>query len=203
MENSTMQKTVLFYGDSNTYGYDPRFVYGGRYPAEVRWTDQLRQALEGRWNVLDDGMNGRCIPSETGTRWFLQELKELPPVDLLAVMLGSNDYLNMRSPDPNAVAMKLKAFLDAVRDSGLVPEILVLSPPYIDFPEYPAFSRFSTRDGRLSAAIRAMVSEYPNGVFFENTESWGLETAFDGVHLSPQGHRAFAEHMKAWFEERL
>ena len=36
--------TLLCYGDSNTYGFDPRSYFGGRYPAEVRWTHRLAQA---------------------------------------------------------------------------------------------------------------------------------------------------------------
>ena len=27
---------IIFYGDSNTYGYDPRGFFGMRYPKEVR-----------------------------------------------------------------------------------------------------------------------------------------------------------------------
>lgn len=39
--------TLLCYGDSNTYGFDPRSYFGGRYPAEVRWTHRLAQAPAG------------------------------------------------------------------------------------------------------------------------------------------------------------
>ena len=32
---------MLCYGDSNTYGYDPRGFFGDRYPKESRWVDIL------------------------------------------------------------------------------------------------------------------------------------------------------------------
>ena len=38
-------KTVLCYGDSNTYGYDPRSYFGGQYPAGYRWVDLLAEKL--------------------------------------------------------------------------------------------------------------------------------------------------------------
>lgn len=34
-------REILCYGDSNTYGYDPREPLGGRYPTAVRWTGRL------------------------------------------------------------------------------------------------------------------------------------------------------------------
>ena len=36
--------TILCYGDSNTYGFDPRSWLGERYPADVRWTGLLRES---------------------------------------------------------------------------------------------------------------------------------------------------------------
>ncbi len=38
----TMGRRILCFGDSNTYGYDPRSYLGGRYPASVRWTALLK-----------------------------------------------------------------------------------------------------------------------------------------------------------------
>ena len=32
---------LICFGDSNTYGYDPRSFFGGRYPG--RWTDLLAE----------------------------------------------------------------------------------------------------------------------------------------------------------------
>jgi lysophospholipase L1-like esterase len=49
-------KKVFFYGDSNTYGYDPSGMMGGRYPRRSRWTTILAESLEGEWDVARDGM---------------------------------------------------------------------------------------------------------------------------------------------------
>ena len=34
---------LLCYGDSNTYGCDPRSPRGGRYPIQVPWTGRLTE----------------------------------------------------------------------------------------------------------------------------------------------------------------
>ncbi len=52
---------VICFGDSNTYGYNPRGYFGGRYDADSRWVDIL--AAETDWTVYNMGQNGREIPS--------------------------------------------------------------------------------------------------------------------------------------------
>ena len=54
-----MSHRVLCFGDSNTYGYDPRSYIGERYPESVRWTALLNAT---GWVVTNEGKNGRCIP---------------------------------------------------------------------------------------------------------------------------------------------
>ena len=44
---------LLCFGDSNTYGYDPRSFLDNHYPADVRWTDTL--ARDTGWTVLNMG----------------------------------------------------------------------------------------------------------------------------------------------------
>ena len=53
---------ILCFGDSNTYGYDPCFFLGGRYPAEHRWPDLL--AAQTGWDIVNAGENGREIPRQ-------------------------------------------------------------------------------------------------------------------------------------------
>ena len=50
-------KTILCYGDSNTYGYNP--VTGGRWPEDIRWTGRLQQLLGDEYKVIEEGCNGR------------------------------------------------------------------------------------------------------------------------------------------------
>ena len=102
-------RKVLFFGDSNTYGCDPDGGHSGRrFPEEVRWTGILKKKLEGKWLVGEDGLNGRCIPEMKYETEALEEsLRRNEPLDLFAVMLGTNDYLSRPHPDPDGGASAL------------------------------------------------------------------------------------------------
>lgn len=90
---------VTCFGDSNTYGYDPRSFLGGRYDPDHRWVDIL--AAETGWTVYNMGQNGREIPTS---------LPSLPSdTDLLILMLGTNDLLQGLSPE--MAAENLERFL--------------------------------------------------------------------------------------------
>ena len=92
---------VICFGDSNTYGYDPRGYFGGRYDADSRWVDIL--AAETGWTVSNPGQNGREIPFSAPS---------FPAgTDLLIVMLGTNDLLQGRSPEQ--AARRLERFLSS------------------------------------------------------------------------------------------
>ena len=105
LENANIQRkemhrmNVICFGDSNTYGYDPRGYFGGRYEADNRWVDIL--AAETGWTISNMGQNGREIPSAAPT--FPAD------TDLLIVMLGTNDLLQGRSPEQ--AAERLERFL--------------------------------------------------------------------------------------------
>lgn len=93
---------TICFGDSNTYGYDPRSYFGGRYDANSRWVDIL--AAETGWTVYNMGQNGREIPSAVPI---------LPAdTDLLIVMLGTNDLLQGRSPE--LATERLERFLSGI-----------------------------------------------------------------------------------------
>ena len=106
---------VICFGDSNTYGYDPRGYFGGRYDADCRWVDIL--ASETGWTISNMGQNGREIPSAAPT---------LPAdTDLLIVMLGTNDLLQGRSPEQ--AAERLERFLSSLSLNRS--KLLLIAPP--------------------------------------------------------------------------
>ena len=92
-----MGHRILCYGDSNTYGYDPRSYLGERYPETVRWTALLKKR---GWSVMDEGQNGRSIPRRTQEIEALARMLRQREPDIATVMLGSNDLLQ----DPNISA---------------------------------------------------------------------------------------------------
>ena len=193
-------KTILFFGDSNTYGYDPRGYFADRYSKDVRWTDRLAAELKEEWNIVSDGMNGRTIPSASYSRQYVLSLLKGscgdPGIDLFAVMLGTNDLFSS-SPAFSAdeVAEKMESFLDFLSEN--VPDIkaFLIAPPAVGsdqtgIPEEQLLRRESLRLGQLYAEIAGQ-----RNLPFINTAEWCIPLAFDNVHLSAEGHRVFAEEM--------
>ena len=93
-----MSGTIICYGDSNTYGYDPCMMAGDRYPEEDRWTEILERETD--WKIEDHGICGRCIP-HTGSqiRFACEQLRDWQDMDApvqLWIMLGTNDLLQER-----------------------------------------------------------------------------------------------------------
>lgn len=168
---------VICFGDSNTYGYDPRSPLGGRYPAHSRWVDIL--AARTGWHVQNMGLNGRTIPAAA---------PDFPPdTDLLIVFLGDNDVLQGASP--REAAGRLERFVTRV--SLPRENILLIAPPLARMGEWvtnPALLDASRDFARCCAETAARL-----GTRFADGSAWGVEMAFDGVHFTEEGHRVFAE----------
>ena len=167
---------VICFGDSNTYGYDPRGYFGGRYDADSRWVDIL--AAETSWTVCNVGQNGREIPSAASA--FPDD------TDLLIVMLGTNDLLQGRSPEQ--AAERLERFLvDISMDRS---KILLIAPPPVALGAWVPSPQFID-DSRTFARLCQDLAEQL-GVRFADAGRWDIPLAYDGVHFTEQGHKAFA-----------
>ena len=84
--------TILCYGDSNTYGYNP--VNGLRYPKDVRWTGVLQKLLGEQYAVIEEGCNGRTTvfediaePWKAGLGYLKPCLNTHKPIDFVIRML--------------------------------------------------------------------------------------------------------------------
>ena len=175
---------ILCFGDSNTYGYDPRSPLGDRYSAEIRWTDIL--ARETGQTVLNAGQNGReipCHPAEIAR--LADQIRRADPA-LLVVMLGSNDLLCHPAFCAEQVAVRMESFLQALPP---VP-ILLVSPPPMQRGAWVCEERLVMESARLAAQYAALARKL--GIAFADAAQWNVELTFDGVHFSECGHRAFA-----------
>ena len=96
---------ILCFGDSNTFGYDPRGFFGDRYGTEDRWLDLL--AKQTGHECINAGANGREILRNP---YALRLLTEHAPLDIFLVMLGTNDLLQGTSA--KEAATRMEAFLN-------------------------------------------------------------------------------------------
>ena len=101
---------IICFGDSNTWGYDPRSYIGEQYPRNVRWQGRLA-ALPGL-DVVNCGVNGRSIPNTPARiSAACAEIGRYLPAETLVVMLGGNDLLSQPDFGAEDVAERMESFL--------------------------------------------------------------------------------------------
>ena len=214
-----MERVIVIYGDSNTYGYDPADMYEGRYPEELRWTSILQKQTEGRWRIVPEGLNGRKIPDlmPGSTDWLellVQEVKASPEGDadsadntgagaaadngqggVFAVMLGTNDILSMPDPDAEVPEERMDAFLSFLTERLSPEQILVIAPvpSGTEDTQDPVVLRYYEESLRMNEKFRDLAEKY--GVHFADAGEWGVTLCYDLVHISEQGQITFAENM--------
>ena len=185
---------IVCFGDSNTYGYDPRSYFGERLPREERWVDIMAEKLG--YIVVNAGENGREIPVK---EWELDEINRLliqeHPVDLVVIMLGTNDILQGKSA--SAIANAMERFLRQVPIDPC--NIVLIAPPFLQWGDWVTSLNLINISHQVTEAYRALSKTL--GVQFVDAQEWKPQLAFDGVHLSQKGHAAFADGLANYLKK--
>lgn len=166
---------ILCYGDSNTWGYDPRSYFGSRYPQP--WPELL--AEETGWQVCNQGENGRVIPKSP--EFFPED------VDLLILMLGTNDLL--QSAGAETAAARMERFLRTISMEGR--RILLVAPPPLTLGAWVPDTGLVEESRSFRLKLRDLSQAL--GTRFADAGDWNIPLAYDGVHFTQEGHRAFAK----------
>ena len=174
---------VICFGDSNTFGHDPRSYFGGRY--EEPWPKVL-EALSG-WTVVNQGQNGRQIPKEAIA--FPED------TDLLVIMLGTNDVLQGNFPE--TVGQRMEHFLAALSVESQ--NILLIAPPVMKLGSWVPEQGLIDRSEALAEEYEKLSQRL--GVAFADSGKWDIPLIFDGVHFDEEGHRTFAQMVYAYILE--
>ena len=183
---------ILCYGDSNTFGWDPRFFSGNHY--DHPWPELLGEMTG--FQVVNCGEPGRMVPRlESELNWFRRDvmtkgLGVSGAPDLLVIMLGTNDLFYTMDPTAGAVAERMEAMVRYAIRNALAKNILLLSCPHVTIPEE---GYMEALEGISDLYRRIAEAEH---VFFADPFRWDIPMAYDGVHFTEEGHRVFAEKIR-------
>lgn len=210
-------RTILLFGDSNTHGTMPMpdLGFSGRFDREERWTGRLRKLLPD-WEVIAEGHPGRTTlhddPVEGAHRNGLAVLPALleshRPIDVVLVMLGTNDLKQRFSVNAGDIALSLERLVQAIRASGAgpgnsAPGILLVAPPPIAEVGCLAgmFAGGAAKSRALAAEIAAAASRA--NVPFLDAGQVVTVSPIDGIHYdataNPALAQAFATAIRAHF----
>jgi lysophospholipase L1-like esterase len=214
------ERTLLCFGDSNTWGFEPGTM--ARYGRDVRWPGVLARELGSAWHVVEAGLNGRTTVFEDplgdlcGKRHLGPTLASAAPVDVVVLLLGTNDLKTRFGVSAYEIAEGAGLLVDLVRGSrhgprGSAPGVLLVAPPPIapvdglEARDPHAFEgaaeswRDAVETSRAFAAQYARVARVRQ-VPFLDAGTWVTSSPDDGIHWPPEGHaalgRAVAERVR-------
>lgn len=202
-------KTILCYGDSNTYGYNP--LDSGRYSKEIRWTTILQHLLGKQYEVIDEGLNGRTtafdVPDGGAYKNGLTPIKTIlgshKPMDYLIIMLGTNDcnkQLKLSAKDIAEGMEKLivKAIEDLEYLQGYIPKIILVTPAAIadNFESSPFIDQLDQNAVNKSRALAPLYKELADKydlLYLDNTNA--EVSPLDSEHLTIKSHVELANKL--------
>lgn len=182
---------ILCYGDSNTFGYDPRLGTSGRLPKEARWTGIL-DMIPGV-SVVNEGLNGRTFPTARGAfRYLNRILEDHADADVVTVMLGTNDLFMIRHVSAEAIAERARTMFEQV-PALCGPRTILICPPYPDTLQDNYYERILYAAAQLPSHLAVEAEDA--GARFLNAGEWGIPQYADDVHFTEEGHRIFAARL--------
>lgn len=197
-------KTVLCYGDSLTWGYDPE--NRARHALEDRWPSALAASLGEGVHVVADGLNGRTTAFDdytgdcdrNGARTLPTVLHTHAPLDLVIIMLGSNDMKPALAGTAHSASKGMRRLLQLIRLHAWPvadqepPQILVVSPPPLvetADPDFAAMFEGGVVESAMLASFYADLADETGAGFFD-AGSVAECSSIDGVHLDAKNTRA-------------
>lgn len=204
--------TILCYGDSNTHGTRAMRCRTdmARFRSSVRWPGRLAEALRGRAKVIEAGQPGRTTvfddpvegPHKNGLAILPAVLETHRPIDVVIVMLGTNDLKQRFSATPWDIARGVERLVVAIGGSncgrdGLAPGVFIVSPvPILEIGWLgEQFVGGSGKARRLAAPIAEVAARH--GCGFLDAAQHAAVDPVDGVHLGPAAHAALADALAA------
>ena len=209
-------RVILAFGDSNTHGAsaiapDETWV---RYGPEIRWPTRLAGLLGAGWQVVEEGLPGRTTvfddpisgAHKNGLRVLPAILETHAPVDLVILMLGTNDLKARFSLPAEDIAKGVARLVTEIRRMGAGPaggnpDILIVAPaPILETGvPGPRMAGGAAKSRRLAALYAELAARTGCGFFDAGTVA--EVDPMDGIHLTPGAHERLADALAAELRE--
>ena len=197
-------KQILCSGDSNTWGYMGSDLK--RYPWDIRWTGRVQERLGDKWRVIEEGLCSRTAavedrvqPYRSGLEYIVPCLMSHHPLEMIIVMLGTNDTKRRYHLSPEEIGMEMEELLRRIKETlywleSRHTKILLAAPARLREPvlangEIDGTSAEKLK--KLPAVSKEIAGQY--GAAFMDAGRYVQDFQPDGIHFSEAGHQQFAE----------
>ena len=213
-----MKKTVLCFGDSNTYGSAPA---GERYGIDIRWPRRMATLLGDDYDIIESALGGRtCLQDDPVEGGYKSGAAYLPPcllshnpLDLVIIMLGVNDTKERYALNAFTIAQGAGELIKLVKQYGVdehgnTPKILLVSPILVG-ENLMQIDRMNAIFGEaaigkakgFAVEFKRIADEF--GVEFIDAAKYAEPSPRDAIHMEPEGQLALAEAFAAKVREIL
>lgn len=215
-------KTLLCFGDSNTHGTAPMasLLDRRRYDRATRWPGVCQATLGPDWHVIEEGHPGRTStledptagPHRAGVSILPALLESHQPLDLVAIMIGTNDLKMCHGMSPLDIALAVERLVLTVRHSPYGPDrtapaVLLIAP--VPILERGWLAEMYAGGAAKAARLPPYLSEVAerNGAAFLDAGSIAQVDPEEGIHLPETAHaaigRAVAEVTQTLFPTQI
>jgi lysophospholipase L1-like esterase len=201
-------KNILCYGDSNTYGLMSDLK--SRFPRDIRWTGILQKKLGEEFYVIEEGLGGRTTvwddPVEeykSGKKFLIPCLESHSPLDLVILMLGTNDLKARFSVSSFDIGVSIENLVRTIlkTEYGVnfgPPKILLVTPVPIKSVGNIDLDRMIPDAQRRSKELAYYYEQVANKykIDYLNPDDLIEINPQDGIHYTQKGHATMAELME-------
>lgn len=210
-------KRVLCYGDSNTHGCNPEWKAewdadpekSVRFSEQIRWTSVLQKMLGDEYAIIEEGLPGRTTvyadaiyPYQDGRAAVIPTILSHSPIDLMIIMLGTNDLKVSFTPSEDVLARAMEELLKVIKNPYIwehrkVPELLIVSPPTICDPIETShfYGMYDKKSVELSEKMGKVYEKVSKnyGCYFLDAAQYVKASELDCIHMDPENHHKLAE----------
>jgi lysophospholipase L1-like esterase len=191
-------KSIVCYGDSNTWGADP--IGGGRFDVDTRWTGVLAKELGAGYRVIEEGLGGRTTivddpisPHRNGLTYLMPCILSHQPFDLITIMLGTNDLKARLNRSASDIAESVSLLAETVRATSCGvgntrPKVLIICPPKVEGVTALAemFTGAEEKAARMPE-LYELFAQWTDSAFLDAGQHIRCSPA-DGIHFEAAEH---------------
>lgn len=203
-------KKILLYGDSNTFGLNPKSF--SRYNENSRWSGIIKEKLKNKYEVLEEGANNRTGFAEnsegefySSQKYFPKLLKRTGIIDIIVIAIGTNDLQFQYDISSEETENGLN---NLVEEGKKYSANIILIPPVILDERIlngffkTMFDETSIQKSKEIGQIYKKTAEKWNCYIFDINEfAKGSDT--DGLHYTEESHKLIAEKLLKFLEHKI
>lgn len=204
-------KQILCFGDSNTYGLIPGTEE--RYEWNVRWTSILEERFRKKgYRILEEGLCGRTTvfddpirEGRRGTEILPTLLESHKPIDIVVLMLGTNDCKTVYSACGSVIGKGIEKLLEQIKQKAPASKVVLMSPILLGEGVWEEgydreFDRDSVKTAQSLPEVYRKIAE-AHEIYYLPASEYAAPCKADREHMDAEGHRKLAEALTALLDQ--